>query len=198
MLLPGLRAGSTQARCNPRPSTAPGHRCSLPPSPPSCRRGVRHRGRARIIARSPLKSTAPSRPKPPPSLRIFLAASWSSTTTFIAPAISHALARLSATLSDSLLVRAGRRLVPTQRALAMRDEAKRVVQGGRCLLEDRAQSELVSVVRTLTVRANGSTTAVFASRLTLCVRSRAAGLNICFLARAAEGVDLLRRHGRPR
>jgi DNA-binding transcriptional LysR family regulator len=109
-----------------------------------------------------------------------------------APAMSHALARLRATLGDPLLVRAGRGLVPTQRALAMRDEVRRVVEGGRSLLEDRPQLELRDIVRTLTVRANGSTIAVFASRLTRRVQSNAPGLNIRFSARADEGVGLLR------
>ena len=109
-----------------------------------------------------------------------------------APAMSHALSRLRATLGDPLLVRAGRRLVPTQRALAIRDEVRRVVESGRSLLEDRAQSELSDVTRTLTVRANSSIIAVFASRITGHVRSRAPGLRIRFLERADEDVGPLR------
>ena len=109
-----------------------------------------------------------------------------------APAMSHALARLRATLGDPLLVRAGRRLVPTQRALAMRDKVRRVVEGGRSLIENRAQSDLGYVDRTLTVRANGSTIAVFASELTRRVQSQAPGLKIRFSARTDEGVGPLR------
>jgi DNA-binding transcriptional LysR family regulator len=109
-----------------------------------------------------------------------------------APAMSHALGRLRATLGDPLLVRAGRRLVPTQRALGMRDEVRRVVEGGRALFGDGPQSELSDVARALTVRGNSSMIALFASRIARHVRSKAPGLSIRFSERADEGVGPLR------
>jgi DNA-binding transcriptional LysR family regulator len=49
-------------------------------------------------------------------------------------AMSRALARLRATTDDPLLVRAGRGLVPTPRALALRERVSRLVQDGEAVL----------------------------------------------------------------
>ena len=109
-----------------------------------------------------------------------------------APATSHALARLRAAFGDPLLVRAGRRLVPTQKALAIRDQVRRVVEGGRSLLEDRAAPELADVDRTMTVRGNGSIIAVLSSRLVGRVHTKAPRMKIRFAGRDDESVGPLR------
>lgn len=51
-----------------------------------------------------------------------------------APAMSHALARLRDVTGDPLLVRAGRRLVPTPRAMTMIEEARDVVERASAIL----------------------------------------------------------------
>lgn len=53
------------------------------------------------------------------------------------PAMSHALARIRARLGDPILVRAGRGMVLTPRALALRDEVHAVVAAARRALEPR-------------------------------------------------------------
>ena len=49
-------------------------------------------------------------------------------------AMSRALARLRETTGDPLLVRAGRGLVPTPRALELRERVSQLVQGGNAVL----------------------------------------------------------------
>ena len=71
-----------------------------------------------------------------------------------ASAMSRALARLRATTGDPLLVRAGRGLVPTPRALALRDEVSALVQGARAVLRPAETLDLKGLVRTFTLRAS--------------------------------------------
>lgn len=52
-----------------------------------------------------------------------------------APAMSHTLARIRVALDDPILVRAGRKLVPTPRASAMREAVRRLVAEAKDLLQ---------------------------------------------------------------
>src|SRR5689334_10129066 len=69
-------------------------------------------------------------------------------------AMSRALARLRATTGDPLLVRAGRGLVPTPRALALRADVGPLVEGARAALRPAAALELKTLARTFTLRAS--------------------------------------------
>ncbi|MBX3657335.1 MAG: LysR family transcriptional regulator [Ramlibacter sp.] len=69
------------------------------------------------------------------------------------PATSHALARLREAAGDPLLVRAGRRLVPTPRALALREPVGRWVQQSASLLQRPGGEDLAALQRIFTVRA---------------------------------------------
>src|SRR5215813_6364077 len=65
-------------------------------------------------------------------------------------AMSRALARLRQTLGDPLLVRAGRGLVPTPRALALRAEVSQLVQNAEAVLRP-AKLDLRQVERSFTL-----------------------------------------------
>src|SRR5215475_13384786 len=67
-----------------------------------------------------------------------------------ASAMSRALARLRATTGDPLLVRAGRRLVPTPRALALRAQVGQLVQDAEAVLRPDEALDLEGLVRTFT------------------------------------------------
>lgn len=67
-------------------------------------------------------------------------------------AMSRALARLRETTGDPLLVRAGRGLVPTPRALALRDRVRVLVQDVEAVLRPAAQLDLAHLARTFTLR----------------------------------------------
>src|SRR6059058_4872129 len=63
-------------------------------------------------------------------------------------AMSRALARLRATTGDPLLVRAGRGLVPTPRALALRDRVGPLVQDAEAALRPQIALDLAKLART--------------------------------------------------
>src|SRR5437016_1586608 len=71
-----------------------------------------------------------------------------------ASAMSRALARLRAATGDPLLVRAGRGLVPTPRALALRDRVAPLVREAQAVLRRAATLDLTTLVRTFTLRAS--------------------------------------------
>src|SRR6478609_9614912 len=62
-------------------------------------------------------------------------------------AMSRALSRLRATAGDPLLVRAGRGLVPTPRALELRERVSQLVQDTEAVLRPAEQPNLQQLVR---------------------------------------------------
>lgn len=69
------------------------------------------------------------------------------------PATSHALARLRELTGDPLLVRAGRRLVPTPRALALREPVAQWIAQAAALVQPPRVDDLASTQRRFVVRA---------------------------------------------
>jgi len=67
-------------------------------------------------------------------------------------AMSRALARLRETLGDPLLVRAGRGLVPTPRALELREKVSQLVQDAEAVLRPTEKLDLKQLSRTFTLR----------------------------------------------
>ncbi|MFO1061785.1 MAG: LysR family transcriptional regulator [Dongiaceae bacterium] len=67
-------------------------------------------------------------------------------------AMSRALARLRVATGDPLLVRAGRGLVPTPRALALRQRIGPLVQEAEAVLRPAERLDLAGLVRTFTIR----------------------------------------------
>jgi DNA-binding transcriptional LysR family regulator len=67
-------------------------------------------------------------------------------------AMSRALARLREATGDPLLVRAGRSLVPTPRALELRERVGHVVEDARAVLRPATTLDLTRLVRTFTLR----------------------------------------------
>ncbi|MBB5018028.1 DNA-binding transcriptional LysR family regulator [Chitinivorax tropicus] len=69
-------------------------------------------------------------------------------------AMSRALARLRETLGDPLLVRAGRGMVPTPRALVIREQVGQLVQGAEMVLRPASRLDLTQLKRTFAIRAS--------------------------------------------
>lgn len=67
-------------------------------------------------------------------------------------AMSRALARLRSVTGDPLLVRAGRGLVPTPRAEAMRDEVRLLVENARAVLRPADAFDICQLSRTFVLR----------------------------------------------
>src|SRR3954464_11670403 len=92
------------------------------------------------------------------------------------PAMSHALARLRQTVGDPLFVRAGNRLVPTPRAVAMRERVSRTATEIRALLERERPLDLRTLERTFTIRASDALIVTMGRALDLLVRREAPGV----------------------
>jgi DNA-binding transcriptional LysR family regulator len=108
-------------------------------------------------------------------------------------AMSRTLARLRAMTGDPLLVRAGSGLVPTPRALAMRDRVREVAREARGLLGPASGAlDLASLSTRFTVRANEGFTALFAAPLVATVLQAAPGVQLRFVSRAVKNAESLR------
>jgi DNA-binding transcriptional LysR family regulator len=98
-----------------------------------------------------------------------------------ASAMSRALARLRETTGDPLLVRAGRGLVPTPRALELRGRVGQLVQDGEAVLRPAETLNLKTLVRTFTLRATDGFAENFGPNLIARVGKEAPGVRLCFV-----------------
>ncbi|MCQ4632838.1 LysR family transcriptional regulator [Shinella sp. CPCC 100929] len=96
-------------------------------------------------------------------------------------AMSRALARLRDVTGDPLLVRAGRGLVPTPRALELREEVGRVVAEAEMLLRPAKILDLGSLERTFTLRNREGFVDTFGPALLARVLREAPGVKLRFV-----------------
>lgn len=96
-------------------------------------------------------------------------------------AMSRALARLRATTGDPLLVRAGRGLVPTPRAVELRDQVSQLVLDAEATLRPTEAIDLQQVVRTLTIRTSEGFVENFGPALVARVTEQAPSVRLCFV-----------------
>jgi DNA-binding transcriptional LysR family regulator len=96
-------------------------------------------------------------------------------------AMSRALARLRETMGDPLLVRAGRGLVPTPRALELRERVGRLVQDGEAVLRPAEKLNLKQLVRTFTLRTREGFVENFGPGLIARAGREAAGVRLRFV-----------------
>ncbi|CAM5296690.1 LysR family transcriptional regulator [Streptomyces abikoensis] len=108
------------------------------------------------------------------------------------PAMSRTLGRIRRALGDPVLVRAGRRMVPTPRALAMRGEVRRVLADARALFTAAAPCDPAALERTFTLSAHDSQVMAFGAPLLARTAREAPGVTLRFLAEGATGVPSLR------
>jgi DNA-binding transcriptional LysR family regulator len=96
-------------------------------------------------------------------------------------AMSRALARLREATGDPLLVRAGRGLVPTPRALELRERAGQLVQDAESVLRPVERPSLERLVRTFTVRTSEGFVENFGPALIARVSAEAPGVRLRFV-----------------
>jgi DNA-binding transcriptional LysR family regulator len=108
------------------------------------------------------------------------------------PAMSHALARLRTAVGDPLLVRAGRGLVPTPRALALRDRVRGLVDEAQAIFAPESAAGLARLRRNYTVRANEATALLLSTELLRRLHERAPLATLRFSPEGNEDVDELR------
>ncbi len=96
-------------------------------------------------------------------------------------AMSRALARLRKATADPLLVRAGRGLVPTPRAIELREQVHQLVQDAEAVLRPSKKLNLQQLVRTFTLRTSEGFVENFGPGLIARVNQEAPGVRLCFV-----------------
>ncbi|NWB29243.1 LysR family transcriptional regulator [Pseudomonas gingeri] len=107
-------------------------------------------------------------------------------------AMSRALARLRETTGDPLLVRAGRGLVPTPRALELRERVGRLVEEAQAMLRPVEQLDLGQLVRTFTLRTSEGFVENFGAALIARVSQQAPGVRLRFVQKPDKDSTPLR------
>ena len=107
-------------------------------------------------------------------------------------AMSRALARLRETMGDPLLVRAGRGLVPTPRALELRERVNHLVQDAEAVLRPVETLDLKRLVRTFTLRTSEGFVESFGPDLILRVGAEAPGVQLRFVPKPDKDSASLR------
>jgi DNA-binding transcriptional LysR family regulator len=98
-------------------------------------------------------------------------------------AMSRALARLREATGDPLLVRAGRGLVPTPRAIELRAQIGSLVDGANAVLRPAAKLDLNTLERRFTLRTSEGFVETFAPALLARVAEQAPAVTLQFLAK---------------
>jgi DNA-binding transcriptional LysR family regulator len=107
-------------------------------------------------------------------------------------AMSRALARLRETTGDPLLVRAGRGLVPTPRALELRERVGQLVEDAKVVLRPAEKPNFKQLVRTFTLRTREGFAENFGLALIARVREEAPGVRLRFVQKSNKDSAPLR------
>jgi DNA-binding transcriptional LysR family regulator len=106
--------------------------------------------------------------------------------------MSRALARLRKTTGDPLLVRAGRGLVPTPRAIELREQVSQLVQDAEAVLRPAEKLILKELVRTFTLRTREDFVENFGAALITRIGEQAPGARLCFVQKPDKESTALR------
>lgn len=98
-------------------------------------------------------------------------------------AMSRALARLREVTGDPLLVRAGRRLVPTPRAIELRGQVGPLVEGAKAVLRPAEELDLTRLSRSFVLRSREGFAETFGPRLLSRLAEQAPGVTLHFLTK---------------
>lgn len=107
-------------------------------------------------------------------------------------ALSRSLARLRLMTGDLLLVRAGRDLVPTPRAIELRARVRAVVEEAQAVLCPGEHVDLRTLKRTFSIRANDGFVETFAAQLLAQLSRTAPQVRLRFAPKHDKHVDALR------
>jgi DNA-binding transcriptional LysR family regulator len=107
-------------------------------------------------------------------------------------AMSRALARLRQATGDPLLVRAGRDLVPTPRALELRERVRQVVDDAEAVLRPAMKLDLPALARSFNLRTSEGFVETFGPALIARVAREAPGVRLRFLPKPDKDSTPLR------
>ncbi|MGW1989061.1 LysR family transcriptional regulator [Embleya sp. NPDC001921] len=108
------------------------------------------------------------------------------------PAMSRTLGRIRKALGDPVLVRAGRSMVPTPHALAIRAEVRTIVERARTLFAAAGDVNLGTLSRTFTVWSHDAFAAAWGAQLFARAAREAPGVRLKFLAESHVDTPALR------
>ena len=107
-------------------------------------------------------------------------------------AMSRTLARLREATGDPLLVRSGRDLVPTPRAVELRERVAQLVRDGEAVLRPQKGFDLARLVRTFTLRTSDGFVENVGPAILARVRAEAPGVRLRFVQKADKDAAPLR------
>jgi DNA-binding transcriptional LysR family regulator len=109
------------------------------------------------------------------------------------PAMSRTLARIRRATGDDILVRTGRTMTPTPRALELREETRELVRRGTAVLTPPRTLDLDILDRAFTIRSHDALASALALPLTAAIAQAAPHVKLRFLAEPAADVSDLAR-----
>jgi DNA-binding transcriptional LysR family regulator len=109
------------------------------------------------------------------------------------PAMSRSLGRIRKATGDQILVRTGRHMTPTTRALAMRTEVHALVQQAHHLLSAQTELDLATLERVFTVRWHDALATTCGAALIAAVHRQAPGVRLRLTAEPDDDTPELRR-----
>lgn len=109
-----------------------------------------------------------------------------------APAMSRTLARVRQAFGDEILVRAGRRMVPTPRALELRARVRGLVEDARAVMRPASLSDPSLLIRSFTIRASDYVAGVFGAPLQAIAAREAPQITLRFADQGKEDLAALR------
>ncbi len=107
-------------------------------------------------------------------------------------AMSRALTRLREVTGDPLLVRAGRGLVPTPRALELRTQVGALVDGAQAVLRPAEALDLARLARRFTLRTSEGFAETFGPALLAMTADQAPGVTLAFMPKTDKDPGPLR------
>ncbi|MEE4803064.1 LysR family transcriptional regulator [Pseudomonas alliivorans] len=107
-------------------------------------------------------------------------------------AMSRTLTRIREATGDPVLVRAGRGLVPTSRALAMQAQVRELVEQAAQVFQARDEVDMSTLERCFNVRSNDVFFGSFGARVLEAIRAGAPGCTLRFVPEGADDDDALR------
>lgn len=109
-----------------------------------------------------------------------------------APAMSRTLGRIRQAMGDQILVRAGRRMVPTPRALELHGRVRDLIEDIQSVMRPEGIADPGTLVRGFTLRASDYVAGVFGATLQSIVAREAPRVTLCFADQGKEDVMALR------
>ncbi|WP_431893097.1 LysR family transcriptional regulator [Nonomuraea sp. bgisy101] len=108
------------------------------------------------------------------------------------PAMSRTLGRIRRAMGDPILVRSGRAMVPTPRALAVQAEVRSLVEAARRVFASPAEPDLATLRRDFAILASDAVIAAIAAPLLTRTVRQAPGVTLRFVPEGQTDVRALR------